>query len=207
MKCTITRTEPMAIFLCVYNDYFLVKGAFPMLVSFVASHVSKICISFLKKSKRALSKFISWWFGFCEVAGTIYASSLIVFYIVLSMTYSGVGLAQSLAEAPTKHNNFSENQAISTGKKEPIGSFRISSPFGWRIDPMTGLWTQHQGVDIAGKRGTPILAPAKGQVCMATYQANLGNLLEIDHGNGYVSRYGHLDRFAVGYVKANRLPV
>jgi murein DD-endopeptidase MepM/ murein hydrolase activator NlpD len=56
---------------------------------------------------------------------------------------------------------------------------------------------QHQGVDIAGKRGSPILAPAKGQVCLATYQANLGNLLEIDHGNGYVSRYGHLDRFAV----------
>jgi hypothetical protein len=188
----------MAIFLCVDNRYFLVKGAFPMLVSFVASHFSKICISFLKTSKRALSKVISWLFGFCEVAGTICATCLMVFYIVLSMTYSDQGLAQSFAEAAApKPKPLPEKQAISVGNKEPIGSFRISSPFGWRIDPMTGLWAQHQGVDIAGKRGSPILAPAKGQVCLATYQANLGNLLEIDHGNGYVSRYGHLDRFAV----------
>jgi hypothetical protein len=113
------------------------------------------------------------------------------------MTHSGVCLAQSLTDSPTKLKNLSEHKAISTGKKEPIGSFRISSPFGWRIDPMTGKWAQHQGVDIAGKRGSHILAPAQGQVCLATYQANLGNLLEIDHGNGYVSRYGHLDRFAV----------
>ena len=62
---------------------------------------------------------------------------------------------------------------------------------------MTGQWAQHQGVDIAGKRGSPILALAKGQVCLADYQANLGKLLDIDHGNGFVSRYGHLDRFAV----------
>lgn len=102
-----------------------------------------------------------------------------------------------VVEEPNKLKNLSENQAMSVGKKELVGGFRISSPFGWRIDPMTGQWAQHQGVDIAGKRGSPILAPAKGQVCLATYQANLGNLLEIDHGNGYVSRYGHLDRFAV----------
>ena len=102
-----------------------------------------------------------------------------------------------VVEEPTKLKNLSENQAMSVGKKELVGVFRISSPFGWRVDPMTGQWAQHQGVDIAGKRGSPILAPAKGQVCLATYQANLGNLLEIDHGNGYVSRYGHLDRFAV----------
>ena len=133
----------------------------------------------------------------CTITGKFFAGLLIRLYVPLFMTHSGVCPAQSLTEAPTKHNNFSENQAISTGNKEPIRSFPISSPFGWRIDPMTGLWAQHQGVDIAGKRGSPILAPAKGQVCLATYQANLGNLLEIDHGNGYVSRYGHLDRFAV----------
>jgi murein DD-endopeptidase MepM/ murein hydrolase activator NlpD len=60
---------------------------------------------------------------------------------------------------------------------------------------MTGWWALHHGVDIAGKRGSPVLAPANGQVCKTSQQANLGNLLEIDHGNGYVSSYGHLDRF------------
>ena len=96
-----------------------------MLVSFVASHFNKICIRFFKTSKRALSKFISWWFGFCEVAGTICATCLMVFYIVLSMTNSGLGLAQSFAETAPKLNPLPEKQAISVGNKEPIGSFRI----------------------------------------------------------------------------------
>jgi len=55
----------------------------------------------------------------------------------------------------------------------------------------------HKGVDIAGKRGSPILAPAKGRICKTSQQANLGFLLTIDHGNGYVSSYGRLDSFAV----------
>jgi murein DD-endopeptidase MepM/ murein hydrolase activator NlpD len=61
---------------------------------------------------------------------------------------------------------------------------------------MTGRWALHQGV-YCWKKGSPILAPGEGRVCKTKKQANLGNLLEIDHGNGYVSSYGHLDRFAV----------
>ena len=62
---------------------------------------------------------------------------------------------------------------------------------------MSGRWVLHQGVGITGKRGSSILAPAKGWVCKTSQQANLGYLLEIDHGNGYVSSsYGHLDSFA-----------
>lgn len=87
---------------------------------------------------------------------------------MLFMLLCGTVMSQSLTEGVAKPKNFSENQGISTCKKEPIGSFRISSPFGWRIDPMTGQWAQQQGVDIAGKRGSPMLAAAKGQVCLAT---------------------------------------
>jgi murein DD-endopeptidase MepM/ murein hydrolase activator NlpD len=47
---------------------------------------------------------------------------------------------------------------------------------------MTGRWALHQGVDIAGKRGSPILAPAKGRVCKTSQEANSGYLLENDHG-------------------------
>ena len=83
------------------------------------------------------------------------------------------------------------------GKKQTTESFLNTSPFGWRVDPMTGWWALHQGVDIAGKRGSPILAPAKGRVCKTSQEANSGYLLENDHGNGYVSSYGHLDSFAV----------
>jgi len=99
-----------------------------------------------------------------------------------------------------KSKSLSENNAESIGKKEATEGFRITSPFGWRVDPITGRWAIHQGVDIVGKKGSPLLAPAKGRVCKTSQQANLGNLLEIDHGNVYVCRYGHLDSFAVEEV-------
>lgn len=108
-----------------------------------------------------------------------------------------MGMAQNNVKVITQPKPFLENSTISGSNKQLLASFRITSPFGWRVDPMTVRWALYQGVDIAGKRGIPILAPAKGRVCKASQQANLGYLLEIDHGNGYVSSYGHPDGLAV----------
>ena len=74
----------------------------------------------------------------------------------------------------------------------PMGNIKtVSSHFGNRIDPFTGLWESHQGVDCPAVTGTPILAIANGTVTQAGYNDGYGNLVEIDHGQGYTSKYGH----------------
>ncbi len=67
----------------------------------------------------------------------------------------------------------------------------ITSPFGVRVDPVFGGSAYHEGVDIANDYGTPIQATAAGVVTFAGYSGGYGNLIEIDHGNGFVTRYGH----------------
>lgn len=67
----------------------------------------------------------------------------------------------------------------------------ISSPFGLRADPFTGTAKFHHGVDIAAPAGSPVKAAASGRVIFSGVAAGYGNLVEIDHGAGIVTRYGH----------------
>jgi len=67
----------------------------------------------------------------------------------------------------------------------------LSSKYGKRIDPFTGKQEHHKGIDIAGKEGSRILAVADGVVSWAGERTGYGRLVEIRHGNGYVTRYGH----------------
>lgn len=67
----------------------------------------------------------------------------------------------------------------------------ISSFFGKRTDPFTGRPAQHDGIDIAAKEGTGILAVAAGVVTWSSNRYGYGQLVEINHGNGYVTRYAH----------------
>lgn len=67
----------------------------------------------------------------------------------------------------------------------------LSSFFGTRTDPFTGRPAQHDGVDIAGKEGTKILAVAAGVVTWSGDRYGYGTMVEINHGNGYVTRYAH----------------
>jgi murein DD-endopeptidase MepM/ murein hydrolase activator NlpD len=67
----------------------------------------------------------------------------------------------------------------------------LSSFFGVRTDPFTGRLAHHNGVDVAGKLGSNILAVAAGVVTWSGGRLGYGNLVEINHGNGYVTRYGH----------------
>lgn len=75
----------------------------------------------------------------------------------------------------------------------PVRTGWISSYFGRRADPFTGHRAHHQGVDIAGREGSPIEATAAGIVVYAGRRSGYGNLVEIDHGGGLVTRYGHND--------------
>ncbi len=67
----------------------------------------------------------------------------------------------------------------------------VSSVFGMRTDPFNGHVKFHQGVDIAAPTGTPVKAAADGKVIFSGQMAGYGNLVEVDHGNGWVTRYGH----------------
>ena len=73
----------------------------------------------------------------------------------------------------------------------------ISSGFKYRTDPFTKKKTWHNGIDISSQKGTPVYAPAKGVVSFKGYKGGLGNLLEISHGSGLKTRYGHLEKFNV----------
>lgn len=71
------------------------------------------------------------------------------------------------------------------------------SGFGYRIDPFTGQVKMHEGLDIAAPPGTPIIAPADGTVKFAGERRGFGLTLEIDHGYGYTTLYGHCQRIDV----------
>lgn len=73
----------------------------------------------------------------------------------------------------------------------PVSAPWRSSDFGWRIDPFTGRKAFHEGVDFTAEVGMPIRAAAGGVVVYSDYHPEYGNMLEIDHGNGLVSRYAH----------------
>ncbi len=79
----------------------------------------------------------------------------------------------------------------------PVSSGWISSGFGERNDPFTGKKTTHEGLDFAGIKGSEVLAVASGAVIWSGSRPGFGKLLEIDHGNGYITRYAHNDQLLV----------
>lgn len=75
----------------------------------------------------------------------------------------------------------------------PTTITRISSVFGYRIHPITGVRTKHMGVDIPGRLNTPVYAARKGKVIFAGYSGGYGNLVIVRHDKGYTTYYGHLN--------------
>ncbi len=73
----------------------------------------------------------------------------------------------------------------------PIKKGWTSSYFGKRADPFTGKIAMHKGMDFAGKEGSEIVTVANGVVTWAGDRYGYGNLVEVNHGNGYTTRYGH----------------
>ncbi|MGH6828841.1 MAG: M23 family metallopeptidase [Rhizomicrobium sp.] len=77
------------------------------------------------------------------------------------------------------------------------GAVDLSSGFGFRLDPFTRRYAFHPGMDFAGAWGTPVHATAAGTVIFAGPRGSYGNMVEIDHGMGLQTRYGHLSRISV----------
>ncbi len=92
-----------------------------------------------------------------------------------------------------------ENQTARdcTPSIRPIHGGYLSSRFGRRIDPFTGKPAFHRGVDFSAPTGTPVYATADGIVLRASRRGRMGKMVEIDHGNGLTTRYGHLNGYTV----------
>ena len=89
----------------------------------------------------------------------------------------------------------SEKDSVLRGK--PVKKGWYSSAFGRRMDPITGRPAWHAGVDFAGRLGSDVIAVASGVVVYSGRKDGYGNLVEIDHGNGLTTRYGHHDELKV----------
>jgi murein DD-endopeptidase MepM/ murein hydrolase activator NlpD len=79
----------------------------------------------------------------------------------------------------------------------PVVHRWFSSNFGNRIDPFTGQSAFHEGIDFPAEVGTPIVAAASGKVVAAELHAQYGKMIEIDHGNGLITRYAHASKLNV----------
>jgi murein DD-endopeptidase MepM/ murein hydrolase activator NlpD len=73
----------------------------------------------------------------------------------------------------------------------------VTSPFGLRVDPLNGALKQHRGIDIAAKAGSPILAAGDGIVVAAGARGGYGQAVEIQHGSGVTTLYGHASQVLV----------
>lgn len=101
-----------------------------------------------------------------------------------------------ILEGLMAERQFADEAAV-TGR--PVRQGWVSSPFGRRTDPFTGQLAWHSGIDFAtAAAGADIIAVAAGVVTAAGERDGYGLALDINHGNGYVTRYGHAEKLLVG---------
>lgn len=108
-------------------------------------------------------------------------------------------------EAIVQEESFNELKEFLEDKKSLLASTPsvwpvrgwVTSNFGRRISPFTGGYKNHEGLDIATRMGTPIIAPADGRVTYVGVEAGYGKLLVIDHGYSVITRYGHNSKIHV----------
>lgn len=122
------------------------------------------------------------------------------------LVFASVQVEEALIQARALNRSFGEIVAHMERQADlwacvpttgPLRTARLSSKFGRRRDPFTGRLAWHRGLDLAAPIGTPVLASAEGRVIRAGRYGSYGNLVEIDHGNGIRTRYGHNSRLAV----------
>ncbi len=87
--------------------------------------------------------------------------------------------------------------AVSVPSRMPVDGVRLTSSFGMRNHPILRQRRQHNGVDLAAPRGTPVYATADGVVEMARYFGSYGNYVQIGHGGDLETRYAHLSSYTV----------
>lgn len=109
----------------------------------------------------------------------------------LEREYDVAGQQLSVMESLLFNRELDRNAVPS---RDPIANSYITSGFGGRADPIVGGRQFHKGIDFKASVGDPVLAVADGVVSFSGVRSGYGNVLEIDHGNGYVTRYAHNSR-------------
>lgn len=104
---------------------------------------------------------------------------------------------RSLFQTWKKLDTFDHGSVIAIPSVQPVDHLAFTSNFGIRSDPFRGIAKMHAGVDIPGPIGTPVYATADGFVDRAERAGGYGNMVEIDHGKGIQTRYGHLSKILV----------
>lgn len=106
----------------------------------------------------------------------------------LLMQLDGQEQKMALLESILLNHNIEKGTYLSG---RPITSGWLSSYYGTRKDPFTGLPADHKGIDFAGKQGNDVIATGAGVISWASERYGYGQLIEIDHGDGFKTRYGH----------------
>ncbi|HEX5581539.1 MAG TPA: M23 family metallopeptidase [Gemmatimonadaceae bacterium] len=91
--------------------------------------------------------------------------------------------------------------------RAPLEFRRISSVFGRRKHPILGTWKSHKGTDYAASTGTPVRTVGDGVIHFVGRRGGYGNVVEVKHPNGYISRYAHLSRFGKGAARGSRVSI
>ena len=109
------------------------------------------------------------------------------------------------SEAMSREESLSELEKLLQSKKEMLAHTPsiwptvgwVTSDFGFRINPFTGLTQMHEGIDISNRVGTPVIAPANGIISDIGNDVGFGKILVISHGFGMTTRYAHLNKILV----------
>ncbi|MCD4748704.1 MAG: peptidoglycan DD-metalloendopeptidase family protein [Thermoanaerobaculales bacterium] len=112
-----------------------------------------------------------------------------------SLKYQGDWIAEKLLEVEQTLTAQGERFACTPSIAPVVGL--ITDGFGRRRDPINGRMAFHRGLDLSGRRGTPIMAPADGVVVFAARNGGMGRMVKISHGFGFTTAYGHLDKILV----------
>jgi len=126
--------------------------------------------------------------GMSELGSRIELGQLIEDMDKLAYRIDNNDAQMALLETVTSNLHIDEERFVSG---RPVSKGWLSSPYGLRNDPFTGRRTMHKGIDFAGTEGADVLATAGGVVTWAGNMFGYGELVEIDHGNGLRTRYGH----------------
>jgi murein DD-endopeptidase MepM/ murein hydrolase activator NlpD len=114
-----------------------------------------------------------------------------IYFLQRSVNLGKLSYSEIEDKANSEFNYFTHYPAIKPVSQDES---KMTSGYGYRYDPFTNKKKLHEGDDFSAKRGTEIIATADGIVKTSRYYGSFGNYIEIDHGNGYITCYGHLHK-------------
>ncbi len=129
-----------------------------------------------------------------ETAQSVSLTELVTEMEALSQAISDREHKLNLMEGLIRNSRLSD-ELVPSGR--PVEKGWVSSKYGYRNDPFSGKKAFHRGVDVAGKKDSNVIAVASGIVTWIGKKSGFGQLVELTHSNGYVTRYGHNSKILV----------